>query len=194
LKQVAEAWWRDFEGRGVSVGTLRLYRGRLDNHVLPALGHLMVQELTVGRIHRHLSVLAENHGLGTARTIRAILSGICGFAAQRDVLPRNPVRDINLCATSRRPVDIGAACSHQLRSLTGRCDAPAIWASALRMPLRSSATKFSGQLIKIRGDERMRSAASSAVGIPTLAKANGAPDFVVGIPALKLSEFPNLGR
>jgi integrase-like protein len=79
--------------RGTAAGTLRLYRGRLDPHVLPTLGNLRIQELTVGRIHRHLSVLAQNHGAGTARITRAVLSGICGFAAQRDAVERNPVRD-----------------------------------------------------------------------------------------------------
>ena len=46
VKQVAEAWWRDFESRGVSPGTLRLYRGRLDSYVIPPLGNLRVQVST----------------------------------------------------------------------------------------------------------------------------------------------------
>jgi integrase len=120
VKQVAESWWADFESRGVSPGTLRLYRGRLDNHVLPGLGHLRIQELTVGRIHRHLSVLAENHGPGTARTTRAILSGICSFAAQRDALERNPVRDAGPArsdAPKRLPRSLTIEQARQLRAL-----------------------------------------------------------------------------
>jgi hypothetical protein len=96
VRAVAELWWQDFVSRGTAAGTLRLYRGRLDLHVLPARGNLRIQELTVGRIHRHLSVLAQNHAAGTARTTRAVLSGICGFAAQRDALEHNPVRDAGL--------------------------------------------------------------------------------------------------
>ena len=96
VRAVAELWWQDFVSRGTAAGTLRLHRGRLDLHVLPARGNLRIQELTVGRIHRHLSVLAQNHGAGAARTTRAVLSGICGFAAQRDALERNPVRGAGL--------------------------------------------------------------------------------------------------
>jgi integrase-like protein len=54
VRVVAEQWFADFARRSTSAGTLRLYRGRLDLHVLPALGNLRIQELTVGRIHRYL--------------------------------------------------------------------------------------------------------------------------------------------
>lgn len=107
------------ESRGVSPGTLRLYRGRLDSYVIPPLGNLRVQELTVGRTHRHLSVLAENHGPGTARTTRAILSGIYAFAAQRDALERNPVRDAGPTKSStpkRLPRSLTIEQARQLRA------------------------------------------------------------------------------
>src|SRR5436190_22391305 len=38
VRQVAESWWADFETRGASSRTMRLYRGRLDTVILPALG------------------------------------------------------------------------------------------------------------------------------------------------------------
>jgi hypothetical protein len=93
---LAEQWWADYQTRSQSAGTLRLYRGRLDNLILPALGELRVRELTVARVHRHLQAVAEAHGPGSARTTRGVLSGICAFAAQRDALERNPVRDAGL--------------------------------------------------------------------------------------------------
>jgi integrase len=120
VKQVAESWWADFETRGASSGTMRLYRGRLDTVILPALGELRVRELTVATIHRHLQTVTRTNGAGTARTCRAILSGICAFAAQRDALDRNPVRDAGPArqiVPKRLPTSLSTVQARQLRAL-----------------------------------------------------------------------------
>ena len=117
---LAEAWWEDFKSRNPAVGTLRLYRSRLDSVVLPALGELRVRELTVGTLHRHLQAVAKARGPGTAKTVRAILSGMCAFAAQRDALHRNPVRDAGPArqiTPKRLPTSLAAAQARQLRAL-----------------------------------------------------------------------------
>src|SRR5205085_209989 len=54
VRVLAEAWWSDFQSREPATGTLRLYRGRLDGVILPALGELRVRELSVGTLHRHM--------------------------------------------------------------------------------------------------------------------------------------------
>jgi integrase len=114
------AWWADFETRGASKGTLRIYRGRIDAVILPALGALRVRELTVGTVHRHLEAVRRTHGDGTAKTVRAILSGICNFAAQRDALDRNPVRDAGPArqiTPKRLPRSLNVAEAKQLMAL-----------------------------------------------------------------------------
>src|SRR5437763_1619004 len=35
VRVLCDAWWSDFSTRGASTGTMRLYRGRLDNQILP---------------------------------------------------------------------------------------------------------------------------------------------------------------
>lgn len=120
VRVLAEAWWADYETRGVSPGTLRLYRGRLDNQIIPALGELRVRELTVGTVHRHLQAVAATNGPGLARTTRAVLSGLCAFAAQRDALERNPVRDAGPArqiVPKRLPTSLSIAQARQLRAL-----------------------------------------------------------------------------
>jgi integrase len=99
---------------------MRLYRGRLDTVILPALGELRVRELTVATIHRHLQAVTKTNGAGTARTCRAILSGICASAAQRDALDRNPVRDAGPArqiVPKRLPTSLSTVQARQLRAL-----------------------------------------------------------------------------
>src|SRR5687767_150727 len=55
--------------------TMQAYRDRLDRQILPGLGQLRVRELTVGVLDRHLRLVAEKHGVATARTSRSVLSG-----------------------------------------------------------------------------------------------------------------------
>ena len=54
-----------------------------------SLGRLRVRELTTGAIDRHLRVVRDKHGAGTAKLTRTVLSGICGLAARYDALDRN---------------------------------------------------------------------------------------------------------
>ncbi len=120
VRVLAEAWWSDFESRAPAVGTLRLYRGRIDGVILPALGELRVRELSVGTVHRHMSAVSKAHGAGTAKTCRAILSGMCAFAAQRDALDRNPVRDAGPArqiTPKRLPRSLSVAQAKQLMAL-----------------------------------------------------------------------------
>jgi integrase len=72
--------------------TMQAYRDRLDRQILPGLGQLRVRELTVGVLDRHLRLVAEKHGVATARTSRSVLSGMCTLAARHDALTQNPVR------------------------------------------------------------------------------------------------------
>jgi hypothetical protein len=86
---LAQACWNEIEQGSHSPGTRRNYRDRLDRQVIPTLGRLRVRELTTGAIDRHLRVVRDKHGAGTAKLTRTVLSGICGLAARYDALDRN---------------------------------------------------------------------------------------------------------
>lgn len=116
---LAEAWWNEIEQGSHSPGTRRNYRDRLDRQVIPTLGRLRVRELTTGAIDRHLRVVREKHGAGTAKLTRTVLSGMCGLAARYDALDRNPVREasaITRTAPRTAPQALTAAQAAQLRA------------------------------------------------------------------------------
>ena len=93
VKVLATAWFKSLENRDLSPNTLRLYRGTWDRHVGPALGAVRIRELTVGLVDRYLTELARKSGAATAKSARAVLSGMCALAARVDALDRNLVRD-----------------------------------------------------------------------------------------------------
>lgn len=95
--EVAEQWFDTVraavdQGRR-SPGTADQYRGHLDRSVLPGLGALRVREVTVPRVDAFLSAVRAGRGVGSAKTCRAIVSGVCGLAVRHGALPANPTRD-----------------------------------------------------------------------------------------------------
>ncbi|WP_157475792.1 hypothetical protein [Parafrankia sp. EUN1f] len=94
VEALADAWWAEFSTQDKSPGTFRLYRDRLDNQIIPALGKLRVRELTTGAANRHISTVSENNGAGVAKATRTVLSNMCAFACQRDVMKTNPIREV----------------------------------------------------------------------------------------------------
>lgn len=93
INLVAESWWSVFSVLDKSPGTKRLYRDRLDNQVLPALGNLRCRELSTGTVERFLRAVETRHGASIAKATRSVLSNVCGYAARHDAMDRNPVRD-----------------------------------------------------------------------------------------------------
>jgi integrase len=90
VSALGEAWYAGLTG--LSPVTMQAYRDRIDRQILPGLGQLRVRELSVGVLDRHRRLVAQKHGVATARTCRSVLSGICAIAARHDALPQNPVR------------------------------------------------------------------------------------------------------
>jgi integrase len=114
---VCEAWWEEFSKRPVSPNTKQLYRDRLDRQVIPSLGQLRVRELTVGTVDRHIQTVAEKNGAGLARTVRAVLSGVCKYAARHDALDRNIVRDAGTITGPKKKRQAQALTLDQARDL-----------------------------------------------------------------------------
>lgn len=71
------------------------YKSRLDNHVLPAVGQLLLRECTVGRLKKFMQEM-ERQGLSpnTRRGLRSVLSGVLQVGVDEDILDHNPVRDL----------------------------------------------------------------------------------------------------
>lgn len=98
VKAIAESWFAGIqsavdEGRR-SPNTARLYRDRLDNQVLPALGELRAREVSVSRVDRLVITTKERHGTATAKAVRTVVSGVLGLAVRHDAMPVNVVAGV----------------------------------------------------------------------------------------------------
>jgi integrase len=82
--EVARRWMadleRDAEQGHRSWGTVDTYRSRLTTAVLPAVGELRVREVTTPVCDRLCRQVRDQHSASSAKTVRAILSGICAGA------------------------------------------------------------------------------------------------------------------
>ncbi|GAA3437021.1 site-specific integrase [Kutzneria kofuensis] len=95
---VAEMWFAAIQAEvdegHKSPGTARLYRDRLDNQVLPALGQLALSEITVSRVDKVVKAVKDKHGTGTAKLTRTVIGGVLGLATRHDVYDHNPAHEI----------------------------------------------------------------------------------------------------
>lgn len=101
VRDVAELWFEEFKDLGRSPNTEQMYRDRLDRQVIPSLGALRLREMTVSRCDRFLKTVKTNHGPGTAKVVRSVLSGVLGLATRHDALDHNPTRETARIATTR---------------------------------------------------------------------------------------------
>lgn len=99
LSIVAEMYWAEIEDSPRSPSTKGLYRDRIDQQVLPALGEVRLREVTVGLVDRHLAAVKAKHGNAVAKTTKTVLSGICGLSCRHDAMVTNPCRDVSRIST-----------------------------------------------------------------------------------------------
>jgi integrase len=104
LRRLAEEWLREISGRDLAPATKEMYRDAVERHVLPGLGALRLREVSVPVIDRHLRLVSQQSGPGTAKTLRSALSGMMGLALRHGALTHNPVRDVARLSRPRTAV------------------------------------------------------------------------------------------
>lgn len=117
LSVVAETWWADFAESDRSPGTMRVYRDRLNNQIIPRLGSVRCCELTVGVAEHFLRAVERRHGPSLTRTVRTVLSSICGYAVRCDAMIRNPVRDTSAVRLKPKNGVVTALAVEQIKQL-----------------------------------------------------------------------------
>lgn len=121
---------RDLSDRFLETGraprTVDTYAQSIRKIIVPRIGDLSVSEATPERLQRFLDAVTEEHGPGSAKTARAVLSGMLGLATRSDALRHNPVRE--LAPLERKPE------------------------GAKPIPL----DELAGLLAKVRADERLK--------------------------------------
>lgn len=82
------------------------YKGRLDKHVLPSIGHLLLRECTVSKLEKFMVDLEHKKvAANTRRGIRTVLSGVMQYAVRNEIVDHNPVRELSdIEGTAKKPV------------------------------------------------------------------------------------------
>lgn len=95
---IAEQWFTEMQREAtlgaLSPGTTRVYRGYLDNWILPEIGQLRAKEVRVSRCDRVIKKAHDKVSYNTAKSVRAVLSGVCGYAVRHEAMDNNPVQSV----------------------------------------------------------------------------------------------------
>lgn len=101
LGQWVELWLENYVRPGIRQSTYEIYLGHVKNHILPALGHIRLEELTAADIQLFLREL-QDHGnrkspdkglsSSTIICIRNLLKSALEQAVWEERIPRNPAR------------------------------------------------------------------------------------------------------
>jgi len=124
FRNAAVLWLEEFQAAidsGTRSPTSReTYEGRLNGIVLPAIGALQMNELTVGRLGRLFRTTQAQQSTSTAKTVRTVVSGVCALAVRHGALKTNPVRDV--ARLEGRKVASRALSGEELADLLSKLD------------------------------------------------------------------------
>lgn len=93
FKKLAELWLVDVDAGRLAPNSKAAYRGATNLHLIPPLSGLRLREVDVLAVNRVLRSVQTEHGAGSAKTARTVLSSILASAVQVGAMPANPVRD-----------------------------------------------------------------------------------------------------
>jgi len=105
LKEYARQWLEDYAKPNVKLNTYKSYRGIVEDHIIPALGHISLPKLRKSKIK---GFIAEKQKEGaradkkegrlsntTVRYIFVILKNILKHAVEDEIIKRNPAEGIS---------------------------------------------------------------------------------------------------
>lgn len=90
MKQFMEYWLEEVHRPTIRTSSYANYRGILDKHILPALGHIQVQKLTVQHVQKfYASKLKEGLSPKTIKVYHAVLHNALSHAVYINLVSRN---------------------------------------------------------------------------------------------------------
>lgn len=104
---VAEIWefyiaeiQREADKRVRSPQTPRLYKSWWSNHIRPAVGALRCREAEkrIRQWDQLIQGVHDKHSYDSAKTVRTVASGLCGFAVRHGAMTLNPIRSVSRLA------------------------------------------------------------------------------------------------
>lgn len=103
VRQLADLWWEEYAAKNRTQGTIDRYQKVLDLHVLPALGDLRLEEVSVSRLDRFVKTLART-SKANAKIAHVLLLGMFDLAARHDAYEVSPARSIAPVQADRRAI------------------------------------------------------------------------------------------
>ncbi|WP_166741786.1 tyrosine-type recombinase/integrase [Cumulibacter soli] len=97
-------WAREIEESDLAPDTKRLYLGTLRREITPALGNLVIREVTVARVEAFLRAVKATKTVHVARTAQKVLSSVWAVAARLGATDRNIVKDTSPVAVPAKAV------------------------------------------------------------------------------------------
>jgi integrase len=90
-------YWLEHVHKGtIALSTYQDYRGMIDLHIIPALGRIHVQKLTMRQVQMFCSSLQEKLSPGRVRNIHALLHSAIDHAVKEGLVARNVSEDVRL--------------------------------------------------------------------------------------------------
>jgi hypothetical protein len=130
FREVAARWLREFQRDADqahrSWGSVDTYRNRLDTIILPAMGELRMYEVSTPLCDALCRRVRDQSSASSAKTVRSILSGICGLAVRHGALEVNPVREVARLESRKaknKPTGSRALTAEEVLDLLGKLDA-----------------------------------------------------------------------
>ena len=100
LQALIEQHLEDLENQDRSPSTIAEYKRVTEKH-LDALRDLRLDEADAGVLWQYLDALRAEHGTGTAKTVRSVLSGAFTRAVKAKAIKTNPIREIRFDSALR---------------------------------------------------------------------------------------------
>ncbi|GAA3436624.1 site-specific integrase [Kutzneria kofuensis] len=130
FKDAAALWLKevehDAEREARSWGTVDTYRSRLEGIVIPAVGELRMFEVKTPILDKLCKRVRDESSASSAKTVRSILSGVCGLAVRHGALDTNPVREVGPLESKKarnQPAKSRALTGDQVLDLLAKLDA-----------------------------------------------------------------------
>jgi integrase len=118
IKDATEIWLREIDERDLAQGTRDLYALAARNYVVPLMGALVLREVRPPNVDRMLRTVHRDNGPASAKTARAVLSGILGLAVRHGAIATNPVRQA--AKLSSQPAKTGKAAKRRRKAVAPR--------------------------------------------------------------------------
>jgi len=95
VKQFLEYWLEDVHKLKIRVGTYEVYRGILDKHLIPGLGHMKLQKLTTQQVQTfYAKKLKEGLSSQRVQTIHVVLHKALDHAKRIKLIGSNVCDDV----------------------------------------------------------------------------------------------------